>query len=144
MWLVHITDDIGSTRNDGKGIQLWVRRKVVYLDVIHVHATGHTRHLIQFTHIVSNVMLLPEEGKVRFEIHNVDLVEANECGEESYIRLCEGRSHEVSTLREDVLQTIQGIEQNDDLFIICSLCQRVYKSRTCCVYGVYSVYIACI
>ena len=50
-----------------------MRCKVVRCDVVHVDALSNSRHLIQFLHILPNVIILPNGLLVALEVDNIHL-----------------------------------------------------------------------
>lgn len=76
MGLLQNFDKVGSTGNDRKIIQPWVRRVIVRLDLVHIDRLFDSRHLINLATIIQNGRRASHIARIGLEVDSVDLVKA--------------------------------------------------------------------
>jgi hypothetical protein len=71
-------------------------RVIVNLNVIHIDAVCHTRHLIQLTAVVYDVRIVCDSLHVALEVYDINFVEPDESHEKTYVSLGEGTSNQIA------------------------------------------------
>mmetsp|Transcript_16926 Transcript_16926/g.55396 ORF Transcript_16926/g.55396 Transcript_16926/m.55396 type:complete len:205 (-) Transcript_16926:524-1138(-) len=98
--------------NDGVRIERRMTCKVMHFDMAHVHRLPDPWRLVEVFDVLVDARIPGvEEGFVGFEIHHVNLVEADQRHEEPHVRLRELIAREEAALVEDRLDPVERCEE---------------------------------
>src|SRR5690606_41847486 len=91
---------------------------VMLLDMLEADRLGNARPLIEFAQITGQVGIILDTPDIALEVTVVDRIKPHQRGEQSPIRLGNALPSQVSPLREQAVEPVQGREQRPALLLV--------------------------
>lgn len=100
-----------SDRDDAVRVDHVMAGVIVAADVVERHGARHTGPLIQLTGVGPEVGIVDDPCLVALEMALVDLVEPDQRGEQTPVRLGDAPAGKVALPRQDVFEPVERVEQ---------------------------------